>query len=144
MNGEAARTAGSKMTEVVVKYQNVSLRYGNYLALDRIEEQINRGDRLVLCGPSGSGKSTLLRCTNGLEAFQDGDIIVDGTSVRSCRNLPLLRTKIGLVFQQFDLYPHMTVGRNITLAPTMVLNWSKIMLGQLGRAEVDESSLDAA
>ena len=79
------------MADPIIEYRGVGLRYGNWQALQGISETVYRGDRVVLCGPSGSGKSSLLRCTNGLERFQDGDIVVDGESVRGCRNLPLLR-----------------------------------------------------
>ena len=109
----------------VLEYQNVGLRYGGFQALAGINESINRGDVIVVCGPSGSGKSSLLRCTNGLQHFNEGDIIVDGTSVKTCVNLPLLRSQIGMVFQQFDLYPHMTCVRNLTLAPVKVLGWTR-------------------
>src|SRR6185312_13210545 len=74
---------------------------------------------------------------NGLETFQDGDIIVDGTSVRNCTNLPLLRTRIGMVFQQFDLYPHMTCLRNLTLAPVKVLGWSAAEATRAAEALLD-------
>ncbi len=113
------------MTAAVIEYRGVGLTYGGYRALEDISERIDRGDRVVICGPSGSGKSSLLRCTNGLEPFQDGDILVESASVRSCANLPLLRAHIGMVFQQFDLYPHMTCLRNLTLAPMRVLGWRR-------------------
>jgi ABC-type polar amino acid transport system ATPase subunit len=119
----APATAASKRP--ILEYHNVSLRYGGFQALDTINESINRGDVIVICGPSGSGKSSLLRCTNGLQPFDDGDIIVDGTSVKTCGNLPLLRSQIGMVFQQFDLYPHMTCVKNLTLAPVKVLGWTR-------------------
>jgi len=109
----------------MVEYRGVGLSYGSYRALDGVTEIIERGDRVVICGPSGSGKSTLLRCTNGLEAFQEGDVFVDGVSVRGCSDLPHLRAHIGLVFQQFDLYPHLTCLRNLTLAPMRVLGWRR-------------------
>ncbi len=113
------------MTAPVIEYRGVGLTYGKYRALEDISERIGRGDRVVICGPSGSGKSSLLRCTNGLEPFQDGDILVESVSVRSCANLPLLRAHIGMVFQQFDLYPHLTCLRNLTLAPMRVLGWRR-------------------
>jgi ABC-type polar amino acid transport system ATPase subunit len=113
------------MSTPMVEYRGVGLSYGSYRALDGVTEIIERGDRVVICGPSGSGKSTLLRCTNGLEAFQEGDVFVDGVSVRGCPDLPHLRAHIGLVFQQFDLYPHLTCLRNLTLAPMRVLGWRR-------------------
>jgi ABC-type polar amino acid transport system ATPase subunit len=81
---------------------------------------------MVICGPSGSGKSTLLRCVNGLEPYQEGEIIVDGVSLSDPKtNLYKLRENIGMVFQRFELYPHMTVLQNISLAPMKVRKWSK-------------------
>jgi ABC-type polar amino acid transport system ATPase subunit len=113
------------MSRVVLQYRHVGLRYGDFVALEGVSEIIHEGDCVVICGASGSGKSSLLRCTNGLEPFQEGDIIFAGTSVRECRHLPRLRTQIGMVFQQFELYPHMSCLRNLTLAPMKVLGWSR-------------------
>jgi ABC-type polar amino acid transport system ATPase subunit len=94
--------------------------------LTEINETIERGQTVVICGPSGSGKSTLLRCINGLEPFQKGEILVDGVSLSDPKtNLYKLRENIGMVFQRFELYPHMTAIQNITLAPMKVRKWSK-------------------
>ncbi|MGQ9648239.1 MAG: amino acid ABC transporter ATP-binding protein [Thermodesulfobacteriota bacterium] len=111
----------------MIKIKDVSLWYNrNFKALDHITETIHKGQTVVLCGPSGSGKSSLLRCINGLERFQEGEIIVDGISVRDPNtNLHKLRSGIGMVFQHFELYPHMTVMQNITLAPIRVRKISK-------------------
>jgi len=105
------------MTTPIVQIQNVSLTFDQFVALDKVSLDVHVGQCTVICGPSGSGKSTLLRCINGLERFQSGDVLVDGTSLRQCRDLPKLRLNIGMVFQHFELYPHMTVLDNITLAP---------------------------
>ena len=105
------------MTTPIVQIQNVSLAFDQFVALDNVSLDVHVGQCTVICGPSGSGKSTLLRCINALERFQSGDVLVDGTSVRQCRDLPRLRLNIGMVFQHFELYPHMTVLDNITLAP---------------------------
>jgi ABC-type polar amino acid transport system ATPase subunit len=100
--------------------------YGDFQVLKDINEEVKQGQTVVVCGPSGSGKSTLLRCINGLEPFQKGEIIVDGVSVGdSATDLYKLRTEIGMVFQRFELYPHMTALQNITLAPMKVRNKSK-------------------
>jgi len=109
------------MSDAILEFREVGLRYGHYQALAGVSETVARGERVVICGPSGSGKSSLLRCANGLEPFQEGDVIVDGIGVRGCADLPRLRTQVGMVFQQFDLYPHMTCLRNLTLAPIRVL-----------------------
>jgi len=102
----------------LIQIKGVSKWYGDFQVLKDITEEIKQGQTVVVCGPSGSGKSTLLRCINGLEPFQQGEIIVDGVSVSDpATNLYKLRTEIGMVFQRFELYPHMTAIQNITLAP---------------------------
>ncbi len=111
----------------MIDIQGVSLWYDRaHKALDRVSETIGRGQTVVICGPSGSGKSSLLRCINGLEAFQEGRILVDGVSVNDPRtDIHKLRAEIGMVFQHFELYPHMTVMQNITLAPIRVRRKSR-------------------
>jgi len=107
----------------LIEIQNVSKWYGDLQVLNDITEEVKQGQTVVICGPSGSGKSTLLRCINGLEPFQKGEIIVDGVSVNDpSTNLYKLRTEIGMVFQRFELYPHMTALQNITLAPMKARN----------------------
>ena len=112
-------------TPPIVRIQELSLNFDKFRAVDDVSLDINIGQCIVICGPSGSGKSTLLRCINGLERFQQGDVFVDGTSVRHCKDLPKLRQNIGMVFQHFELYPHMTVLENITLAPMKAKRLSK-------------------
>src|ERR1700744_483514 len=101
----------------IIQIQELTLNFESFTALDEVSLDVNAGQCIVICGPSGSGKSSLLRCVNGLERFQKGDVIVDGTSVRHSKNLPKLRLNLGMVFQHFELYPHMTVLENVTLAP---------------------------
>ena len=110
----------------MIQIKNVSKWYDDFQVLNDINEEVDQGQTVVVCGPSGSGKSTLLRCINGLEPFQQGEIFVDGVSVGDpATNLYKLRTEIGMVFQRFELYPHMTALQNITLAPLKVRNRSK-------------------
>jgi glutamate/aspartate transport system ATP-binding protein len=110
----------------MIEIKNVSKWYGDFQVLNGINETIDRGQTVVICGPSGSGKSTLLRCINGLEPYQKGEITVEGISLSDPQtNLYKVRRKIGMVFQKFELYPHMTVLHNITLAPMKVLKKSK-------------------
>ena len=110
----------------MIEIKNVSKWYGDFQVLNGINETIDQGQTVVICGPSGSGKSTLLRCINGLEPYQKGEITVEGISLSDPKtNLYKLRRKIGMVFQKFELYPHMTVLHNITLAPMKVLKKSK-------------------
>jgi glutamate/aspartate transport system ATP-binding protein len=105
----------------MIKIINVSKWFGTHKVLDNISEEIHRGQVVVICGPSGSGKSTLLKSLNGLEPFQEGDIIVDGVSLRDpSTNLMQLRQKMGMVFQRFELYPHLKVIDNIMIAPIKV------------------------
>jgi glutamate/aspartate transport system ATP-binding protein len=100
----------------------VSKWYGPTQVLNRCSTQVAKGEVVVVCGPSGSGKSTLIKCVNGLEPFEEGRIVVDGIDVGGARtNLPRLRARIGMVFQHFELFPHLTVMRNLTLAQAKVL-----------------------
>lgn len=113
------------MTNNIVEFKNVNKFYGSYHALKNINLEIEKGEIVTLIGPSGSGKSTLLRTINGLEKIQDGNLIVLGQDISNpATDRRLIRQKIGMVFQHFELYPHMTVMDNITLAPTKVLGLS--------------------
>jgi glutamate/aspartate transport system ATP-binding protein len=106
----------------MISIKNVSKWYGSFQVLTGCSTEVKNGEVVVVCGPSGSGKSTLIKCVNGLEPFQKGEILVDGISVGDPKtDLPKLRSKIGMVFQNFELFPHMTVMRNLTLAQVKVL-----------------------
>lgn len=110
----------------MIEIKSVSKWFDDFQVLTDINETIERGQTVVICGPSGSGKSTLLRCINGLEPYQKGEIIVDGVSLSDPRtNLYKLRENIGMVFQRFELYPHMTALQNISLAPMKVRKLSR-------------------
>lgn len=110
----------------MIEIRQVKKRFGNVEALRGVDLTVQDGEVMVICGPSGAGKSTLLRTINGLEGIDSGEIIVDGVSVHSKgTDLNLLRRKIGFVFQQFNLYPHLTALENITLAPVNVLKMNK-------------------
>jgi glutamate/aspartate transport system ATP-binding protein len=107
----------------VIELENVSKWYGPFQVLDNCSMRIAKGEVVVICGPSGSGKSTLIKCINGLEPFTKGTITVDGISVGDrATNLPKLRSRIGMVFQNFELFPHMTAVENIVLAQQKVLS----------------------
>ena len=107
--------------DAMIEVREVRKRYGAQDVLRGATMRAARGGVTVVCGPSGSGKSTLMRCINGLEPFHGGDILVDGVSLRARHvDLVALRSRIGMVFQHFHLYPHMTVLDNITLAPRVV------------------------
>ena len=105
----------------MIEFRKVNKWFGSLHVLEDIDLTIEAGKVVVVCGPSGSGKSTLIRCINRLETIQSGDIIVDGLSLSDAKlDTVKLRTEVGMVFQSFNLYPHMTVLRNITLAPVKV------------------------
>ena len=109
----------------MISIQNVSKFYGSFQVLTDCSTEVKKGEVIVVCGPSGSGKSTLIKCVNGLEPFQSGSIIVDGISVGDPKtNLPKLRSRVGMVFQHFELFPHLTVTENLTLAQIKVLGRS--------------------
>ncbi|WP_318481234.1 amino acid ABC transporter ATP-binding protein [Photobacterium leiognathi] len=108
----------------IITFNHVNKWYGDFHALKDIDLTIHKGERLVICGPSGSGKSTLIRCINGLEHYDSGEITVTGKALEP-RSLKAIRGKVGMVFQHFNLFPHMTVLDNLTLAPRRALGMSK-------------------
>ena len=108
-------------SEVAIQITNMNKWYGSFHVLRDIDLTVYRGERIVICGPSGSGKSTLIRCINALEEHQQGEIIVDGTVLSSdLKNIDKIRSEVGMVFQHFNLFPHLTVLENCTLAPIWV------------------------
>ena len=110
----------------LISLRNVSKFFGDFQALNDVSLDVNLGERVVICGPSGSGKSTLIRCINRLEAHESGDIIVDGiTLTESAASLEKIRGMVGMVFQQFNLFPHLTVIENLTLGPKRALGLSQ-------------------
>ena len=114
-----AKTA--KQSEVVVKIEDMHKWYGQFHVLKDINLEVTQGERIVICGPSGSGKSTLIRCINRLEVHQQGSINIYGTELTSdLKNLEQIRSDVGMVFQSFNLFPHLTVLENCTLAPIWV------------------------
>jgi glutamate/aspartate transport system ATP-binding protein len=110
----------------MISIRNVSKWYGDFHVLNECSTEVTKGEVVVVCGPSGSGKSTLIKCVNGLESFQKGEIIVDGSSVGDSKtNLSKLRSRVGMVFQHFELFPHLSVMRNLTIAQYRVLKREK-------------------
>ncbi len=110
----------------MIKIANVSKHYGDFEVLKDCTTTVNKGEVIVVCGPSGSGKSTLIKCVNGLEPFQSGEIIVNGTSVGDPKtNLSKLRSTVGMVFQHFELFPHMSITENLAIAQIKVLGRSR-------------------
>ncbi len=106
----------------MIEIKDISKWYGSFQVLTDCATAVSKGEVVVVCGPSGSGKSTLIKCVNGLEPFQKGDILVDNVSVGDPKtNLSKLRSRVGMVFQHFELFPHMTVAQNLTLAQVKVL-----------------------
>ncbi len=110
----------------MIEIRNASKWYGAFQVLTDCTTQVEKGEVIVVCGPSGSGKSTLIKCVNGLEPFQQGEILVNGISVGDPKtNLPKLRAHVGMVFQHFELFPHMTITENLSIAQIKVLGRSR-------------------
>jgi glutamate/aspartate transport system ATP-binding protein len=110
----------------MISIRSVSKFYGGFQALKDCSTEVQKGEVIVVCGPSGSGKSTLIKCVNGLETFQKGEIVVNGISVGDRRtNLPELRSHVGMVFQHFELFPHMSITQNLVIAQVKVLGRGK-------------------
>ena len=126
----------------MIQINNVSKWYGSFQVLADISTVVNKGDVVVVCGPSGSGKSTLIKAVNGLEPFQQGDIQLNGVSVGDrTTNLPALRAKVGMVFQNFELFPHMSVLKNLTFAQVKVLGRSQDEAAERGLRYLDRVGL---
>jgi general L-amino acid transport system ATP-binding protein len=118
----------------IIQIRGLNKWYGDFQALRGIDLAVRRGERIVICGPSGSGKSTLIRCINRLEQHQTGTVVVDGVELDdSVRNIEAIRNEVGMVFQHFNLFPHLTVLENCTLAPI----WVK----KMARADADATAM---
>ena len=121
-------------TDSIIAFSRVNKWYGHFHALRDIDLDVARGERIVICGPSGSGKSTLIRCINRLEEHQQGELKVDGVELTDdVKAIETIRRKVGMVFQQFNLFPHLTVLENLTLAPMWV--------GKIPKKDADERAM---
>ena len=122
LNTQNSPAADLKISdEVTIQIKNMHKWYGSFHVLKNINLEVNRGERIVICGPSGSGKSTMIRCINRLEEHQQGHIIVDDVELTNdLKNIDAIRREVGMVFQHFNLFPHLTVLENCTLAPIWV------------------------
>jgi polar amino acid transport system ATP-binding protein len=117
----------------MISFKNVNKWFGDLHVLNNINLEVAKGEVVVVCGPSGSGKSTLIRCINRLEPIQEGELIVDGMKVHDKKtNMTAIRAEIGFIFQQFNLYPHMTALENVTIAPIKVRKVKKTDAYKLG------------
>jgi len=134
-------------SDTIVSFEKVNKWFGQFHVLRDIDLQVRKGERIVICGPSGSGKSTLIRCINRLEEHQQGRITVAGTELgEDLRAIDLVRKQVGMVFQQFNLFPHLTVLENLTLAPIQVSKLSvadatERAMQQLERVRIAEQAL---
>ena len=110
----------------MIEISKLSKWYGQFQVLSDCTTSVKKGEVVVVCGPSGSGKSTLIKCVNALEPFQQGDVVVNGVSVGDPKtNLPKLRSHVGMVFQHFELFPHMSIAENLSIAQVKVLGRSR-------------------
>ena len=126
----------------MISMKNVSKWYGNFQVLTDCSTEVSKGEVVVVCGPSGSGKSTLIKCVNALEPFQKGEISVEGVSVGDPKtNLSKLRARIGMVFQNFELFPHLTVRENLTLGQIKVLHRGEAEATERGLKMLDRVGL---
>ena len=128
----------------MINIANVSKHYGSFQVLKDCTASVSKGEVIVVCGPSGSGKSTLIKCVNGLEPFQAGEIVVNGISVGDPKtNLSKLRAQVGMVFQNFELFPHMSITQNLAIAQVKVLKRSQDEAMDKGLKLLDRVGLKA-
>ena len=135
------------MPDPIIKINNMNKWFGDFQVLKDINLEVEQNKKIVVCGPSGSGKSTLIRCINRLEEHQKGSIIVDGTELtEETKNIEQIRAEVGMVFQQFNLFPHLSILDNCTLAPIWVKKMPKkkaeeLALKQLKQVQIEDQSL---
>ncbi|MES2909750.1 MAG: amino acid ABC transporter ATP-binding protein [Pseudomonadota bacterium] len=126
------------MTEPIIRFNKVNKWFGDFHVLRDIDLSVAAGERIVICGPSGSGKSTLIRCVNALEEYQEGTLTVADTVLGdNIKTVEAVRRQVGMVFQQFNLFPHLTVLENLTLAPVWVAGLSKKEAAERGMAQLE-------
>ena len=131
----SAEKTNTKGSEIMITIESMHKWFGDFHVLKNINLEVKRGAKIVICGPSGSGKSTLIRCINRLEEHQQGSIVVDGTELTSdLKNIEIVRSEVGMVFQHFNLFPHLTALENCTLAPIWVRKTPK--------AEAEDSAME--
>ena len=141
-----AQPARQLSTDIAIQMSGVHKWFGDFHVLKDINLSVHRGERIVVCGPSGSGKSTMIRCINRLEEHQKGQIVVDGIELsQDVKNIDMVRREVGMVFQQFNLFPHLTVLENLTLAPIWVRKMPKkeaeeMAMYFLGRVRIPEQA----
>lgn len=140
------KLASAASTEVIIEFNQVNKWYGDFHVLKDIDFTVHKGERIVICGPSGSGKSTLIRCINRLEEHQSGSIVVDGITLnKNLKNIDHIRTEVGMVFQSFNLFPHLTVLDNLTLGQVWTRKTSKteahaVAMKYLERVKIPEQA----
>ena len=134
------------MSESIIQINNMNKWFGDFQVLKGINLEVKPKQKIVVCGPSGSGKSTLIRCINRLEEHQEGNIIVDGTELtEDTKNIEQIRAEVGMVFQQFNLFPHLSILDNCTLAPIWVKKLAKkqaeeVAMNNLKRVQIDDQA----
>ena len=132
---EERQVASAVSSEVIISLRNVNKYFGDFQALKGVNLDVHTGERIVICGPSGSGKSTLIRCINRLEEHQQGDIEVTGVKLdENLNNVDQVRSEVGMVFQSFNLFPHLTVLQNCALSP--------IWVRKMGKSEAEELAME--
>ncbi|MGA1255229.1 MAG: amino acid ABC transporter ATP-binding protein, partial [Pelagibacteraceae bacterium] len=134
------------MSSKIIELKDVNKWFGEFQVLKDISLTVNQKEKIVICGPSGSGKSTLIRCINRLEEHQEGTIIVDDTEISAdTKNIEAIRAEVGMVFQQFNLFPHLSILDNCTLAPIWVKKMPKkqaeeLAMQNLKRVQIDDQA----
>jgi len=127
------------MSEAIIKIENMNKWFGDFQVLKDINLEVEKNKKIVVCGPSGSGKSTLIRCINRLEEHQKGTIVVDGTELNeNTKNIEQIRAEVGMVFQQFNLFPHLSILDNCTLAPIWVRKMPKKQAQELAMQQLEK------